>query len=291
MDSPLRWFGGKYRILGDLLPLFPPHSVWIDVFGGGGSVTIAKVPCGLEVFNDLDEEVFNFYRVIQDRAKGKRLYELAALTPYSRQWFESIRDGEEDWSEPPADDVERAYRFLVVNRMAYGGNSSFKNRPSWSFSVSLERQSAAASVAVWLKGVEGLLEVSDRLRRVQVEHLDFRDLMHRYREAPADETLWYFDPPYVPETRVAGGYRHEMTMDDHAELVSRLLDLKGMAVLSGYAHPLYEPLEAAGWERREFETRVFCSGKNATKSRRVECVWRNPAALRSGQLSLLEGAA
>ena len=154
--------------------------------------------------------------------------------------------------------------------------------------MSLDRADMSASVAVWLKGASSLLDVADRLRTIQLESLDFRELFRRYADAPREEALWYCDPPYVPETRVRGGYRHEMTEDDHRELVEILRGAKGAVLLSGYAHPVYGPLEADGWERREFETRIFCSGKNAKKTRRTECVWINPEAVRrmKGQMRL-----
>ncbi|MEN6520331.1 MAG: DNA adenine methylase [Armatimonadota bacterium] len=62
----------------------------------------------------------------------------------------------------------------------------------------------------------------------------------------ASLTLFYLDPPYIPETRKSGKYRHEMTAEDHQELVEILLSIQGKVVLSGYNHPIYKPLEDDG---------------------------------------------
>lgn len=268
-ESPLRWFGAKSRLIPELLPLLPPHDTFLDLFFGGGSVTLGKPRSTVEVANDLDGEIVNFYHVMQDRTKAEELARRAEFTPYSREWFEEIRDRTED----PVDDVDRAYRFFVTNRMSFGGWSCDKRRPSWSYSVTLDRKDMSASVAVWLKGVACLMEVHERIRTVQIEREDFRVMIPRY-ETP--ETLIYADPPYLPETRVRGGYRHEMTPEDHAELIVLLRDYSGMVVLSGYANSLYSTLDAAGWTRKDFETRIFCSGKAAKKNRRTESIWLNP---------------
>lgn len=91
-------------------------------------------------------------------------------------------------------------------------------------------------------------------------------------------------------TRTSGGYAHELTDADHERLVRAIMEYPGMVMLSGYAHKLYEPLEAAGWDRMDFETACMAAGRTrgtgiigagaAKKMQpRTETVWRNPAAL------------
>lgn len=279
--SPIRWFGAKSRMIEQLLATTPPHSMRVDVFGGSGVWTLRQEPIEMEVLNDLDGEVFNFFRVLRSPRQAEELTLRCLSTPYSRELYEAIRDGEPPYDAPPLDDADAAYRFFVVNRMSYGGWSGDQSKkPAWSYSVTLRRGITSASVHVWLKGASSLLEVADRIRRVQLEKLDFRELLRRYRDMPPRRVLYYCDPPYVPETRVRGGYRHEMTQEDHEELIAILLKQPGAVMLSGYRHAIHEPLEASGWERKDYETRVFCSGKGAKKGRRVESVWLNPEAMR-----------
>jgi len=52
-----------------------------------------------------------------------------------------------------------------------------------------------------------------------------------------------------------------MTDEDHIELVERLLNIKGMAILSGYASEIYRPLEDAGWMRKDWQTACHAAGK------------------------------
>lgn len=119
---------------------------------------------------------------------------------------------------------------------------------------------------------------------MQVENLHFRKLLPLY-DRP--ETLFYLDPPYVPDTRINGEYRHEMDVAEHEELVALLLDLKGMAILSGYASEVYQPLEQAGWQRVEIETLAHTS---AGRGKRTECLWVSPSCSKTRKPTLPAGS-
>ena len=112
---------------------------------------------------------------------------------------------------------------------------------------------------------------------------DFRFILESY-DSP--ETFFYLDPPYVPETRRDGGYAHELTLEDHEDLVERLQALKGKAMLSGYAHDVYVPLERVGWRRKDFRTVCYAAartratglrgeGSSHDHQARTESVWMN----------------
>jgi DNA adenine methylase len=59
-------------------------------------------------------------------------------------------------------------------------------------------------------------------------------------------------------------------LEDHVRLVGHLKELKGHAVLSGYIHPVYQPLEALGWRRVDFD--VIASTSNH-RAKRIESLW------------------
>lgn len=276
MRSPIGWFGGKGNMTAKLLKLIPPHRIFCEPFGGGASLLFAKLPSPVEVYNDLDSGLVNFFRVLRDPEKFEKIQRLVSLTPYSREEYCFCR---ETWEECK-DDVERAYRWFVVARMSFSGQFG----QSWSFCVTHSRRNMAGRCSSWLGTIERLPEVHKRLMRVQIEHRDFREVVKSY-DTP--ETLFYMDPPYVPDTRKGGDYKHELTIEDHKELVSLLLNIKGMVLLSGYRHPVYEPLEYAGWQRYDYETACFAVlrsrrtgvlGEGALKRMhpRVESVWVSP---------------
>lgn len=273
------WFGGKGIMVSKLLSLLESpeidatHRTYVEPFGGGASLLFAKPPSPVEIYNDLDSGLVNFFRVLRDEEKFQRFYRLVSLTPYSREEYYFCRD---TW-EGCEDDVEHAYRWFVAVRMSFSGHHG------WSFSL---KNNHAQS---WLSCISRLPEIHERIMRVQIEHLDFRRVFELY-DTP--KTLFYCDPPYIKETRRGGSYRCEMTNDDHHDLVRILLNLQGKVMLSGYAHPIYAPLEEAGWRRVDFRTACHAAAKTRAsglrgsgivlaKQPRVESVWLSPNMLRS----------
>lgn len=193
-----------------------------------------------------------------------KLYAAAENTLYARAEFELAK-------QKCDDPVEAARRFLVRHRMSFGGNGQH-----WCYSVGTSRRGTAAAIRRWRWGIESLPAIHNRLKSVQIECGDWRGVLRRFDGA---DTLFFLDPPYVPETRVAGSYRHELTHDDHRELVALLLSVRGMVVVSGYAHETYGTLESAGWARIEHPT---CTHVSGSLTRRVECLWLSPSIARNG---------
>lgn len=274
--SPIIWFGGKGMMLAKLLPLLPSHKIYAEAFGGGGSMLFGKDPAPVEIYNDLNSGLVNFFRVLRDPDRAAKLHFLANATPMSREEYDHCRA---TWRQCE-DDVERAYRWFVVARMSFAGRFG----GSWGLSVASSNRGMAQSTSKWISTHAMLGEAHHRLMRVQIEHVDFRRFIEHY---DSRETLFYLDPPYVLSTRKSGGYEHELTEEDHADLVKLVLNSQGMFLLSGYPNDLYKPLEKAGWQRREFET--FCNSVGRTAAaglkgtgvmreehKRTECVWISP---------------
>lgn len=281
LRSPIVWFGGKGKMVGKLIPLLPErhtYHTYVEPFAGGCSLLFAKTPSPVEIVNDIDSGLVNFYRVLRHPRKSEQLCRLVALTPYSREEYNRYR---RTWSLAKSD-VIRAYRWYTVARMSFSGRFG----AGWAMEIHNPDCRMASSVLRWVSGVEMLPSIHERICSVQVEHSDWRAILAQY-DTP--HTLFYCDPPYIPSTRRGGKYAHELTEDDHRELVDRLLCVQGKVVLSGYAHSIYAPLEEAGWERRDFSTVCHAAGKTR-KSRlcgegailkyqkRTESVWLSPGA-------------
>ena len=262
MRSPIRWFGGKGSIAQKIVPLLPPHHIYVEAFGGGASVLFAKEPSPVEIYNDLDSGLVNFFRVLRNKEHFVEFHRLVTLTPYSREEFDFCRQHWEECDDP----FERAYQWYIVARQSFSG----KFGGSWSHTKSISRRHMAQCVSGWLSIVDLLPEIAERLLRVQIEHNDWQIILKAY-DGP--NTLFYLDPPYVPETRRAGKYAHELSLSDHFELVEQILALQGKVVLSGYVHPIYEPL--TDWQRYDIET--VCRIPNAAISKRrlprIETIW------------------
>ena len=286
MRSPIWWFGGKGPMTAKLLKLIPPHRIYVEPFGGGASILFAKEPSQIEVYNDLDSGLVNFFRVLRDPKKFEKLHRLVYLTPYSREEYCFCRD---TWQQCE-DDVERAYRWFVVARMSFSGRFG----SSWSFGVTKSCRGMAGKCSQWLTTIEYLPEIHRRLMQVQIEHRDFREIFKIY-DTP--DTFFYCDPPYVPDTRRGGQYKHEMTLQDHQELVEILLQIKGKVILSGYSHAVYAPLEQNGWKLLNYKTACHAVGRTRAtgilgdgaaleKQARIESVWVSPNAQDTGKQQL-----
>ncbi len=258
-----------------LLPLIPKHHTYVEVFGGAANLLLAKDPSPVEVYNDIDSGLVNFFRVLRDKNKFQKFYEQVVLMPYSREeYYECL----ETWDKEE-DDVQMAVKWFVVARQSFSG----KFGDGWSYAVICSSKGMAGRVSSWFSSIELLPEVSERFLRVQIEHNDFRKILKAY---DTEETFFYLDPPYVLETRKCKVYEHEMSLKDHEDLVDLLLHIKGKAILSGYEHNIYKSLEQAGWIKIKIEARCHATGttkgtkylqnkENGEKLKRTECVWLN----------------
>lgn len=271
--TPFPWFGGKFYTVKYLLKFIPPHHTYVEVFGGAANLLFAKSPSPVEVYNDIDSGLVNFFRVLRDEGKFEKLMRKLVFTPYSREEFLYCRDTWQDCE----DEVEKAYRWYVAVSMSFGG---IIKGSSWGYNVSKATPKGAPTCSRWKYHIETLPWFHERIMRVQIEHLDFRDLIPRYDR---EETLFYCDPPYILERRRGGtGYFHEMTNEDHRDLVNILLNIKGMALLSGYWHPIYQPLEEAGWKRFDYK-RVLANTLVIGRGKRpyaTDSIWISPNTLK-----------
>ena len=207
-----------------------------------------------------------------DRIAWNELEETYSPEEYARAW-PGIHDP-----------VEQAVRWYYPARQSFGGLFG----KSWGTSVNQSSAGMSSQTAQWISSFDNLPMVHRRMQRVQLECCDWRDVLARF-SGPG--WLAYCDPPYVLGSRKAGGYEHELRDQDHEALIDTLMHYDGAVVLSGYNSPLHAPLAAAGWDKIEVE--VVCSAAGRTRSsglqgsrhvkekqRRVECIWRNPEAMR-----------
>lgn len=280
----VKWYGGKGMLLSKLLPLIPWSRVYVEPFGGAASVLLNLKPRPVEVYNDLDGNLVNLARVMQEPRLHRRLRYKLAHTLYSRAEFtralELLRNGCDD-------PVERAWAFFVTCNQGFNGVSCTTG--GWSRIV-ISRRGRAEVCSKWQTRTMALRAQYERWRRVQIDNVDAINCI-RHWDSP--ETCFYCDPPYVHDTRAKGScdvYTIEMTDDQHVALIELLLTVEGAVVLSGYDCQLYRRLDDAGWQRHEFETACHAAGRNRgstlrgkgsglTHARRVEVVWRNPRAV------------
>jgi DNA adenine methylase len=206
----MSYIGGKRRLAKRLVALFPPHVTYCEVFLGGGQVFFRKEPSKVEVLNDLDGDVVNFFRVCQQHHEELCRYLKFVLV--SREWFGLFQ------SQNPATltDIQRAARFLYLQKNSFAG---------------LVRGRHYACKVVGAPGfnpgrLPQILESTyKRLARVQIESLPFQEFIPRF-DRPT--TLFFCDPPYW-ERKL---YNFNFMEDDHRALADQLQSIRGKFVLT-----------------------------------------------------------
>jgi DNA adenine methylase len=264
---PLRYHGSKWRLAPWIIGHFPPHRMYVEPFSGGAAILLRKRPSQVEIYNDIDERVVNFFRMA--RSRTSELSTQLLLTPYARSEAITCR-------ERSPDPLEDARRSCVLSWQLFGGGQG-----QWHTAFRIQRGSSPNNTTgIWQRLPLQLPDVAKRLRRVQIENLPALDCIARY-DAP--DTLFYLDPPYLQVTRSKwrkSAYRHEMADPDHIQLADLLHSIEGMALLSGYPSELYDGLYP-DWQRIDTEARTD-RGKTV-----VESLWISPAAqAQQGQQSL-----
>lgn len=267
----LRWHGGKWRLAPWILQHFPQHRTYVEPFGGGGSILLRKPRTHAEIYNDLDGEVVTLFKVLRDPGTAAQLAELLTLTPFAREEFQAAYEIAED-------PIEQARRLVARSFMGFGSNahaSQHKGHRSTGFRANSSR-CGTTPARDWANYPSQVPALCRRLAGVVIECRNAKTVMAQHDRI---DTLHYVDPPYLPETRAQGNrydlawrmYRHELSREDHAELLQFLSGLEGMVLLSGYADPLYD---AALPDWRRVECNTFADGARP----RREILWINPAA-------------
>ena len=268
MNHPLmRYHGGKFRLADWIISHFPKHETYVEPFGGGASVLLSKTPSRMEVYNDLDSDIVNFFEILRDQQLAEELAQQIELTPYSRVEFLNARD-------ETSDRIERARRLVVRAQMGFG--SAGATRAKTGFRLDTAR-SGSDIVTIWQRQPEIIIQAAARLKKVLIEN---RDAIKVIQDHDREDTLFFIDPPYVHETRTIGdrAYRHEMTNADHEQLINVLNSCKGKIILCGYDHPIYEALN---WKK--VIKSVAAAGQSGSVLRE-EILWINPQAEKQGDL-------
>ena len=260
----LRYHGGKFMIAPWILEHAPDHEAYTEAFSGAASVLLRKPRSFIEVINDRDEDLVNFFRVLRDPEGAAELERQLRLTPYARREFERAY-------EPAEDPVERARRLVVRSFMGFGSAAANPEHMTGFRPSSPNRTSTPA----WdfARYPDALPSYCRRLQGVLIECWDAADVLRDY---DGRDTLHYVDPPYPQSTRGFRlrnhAYRYEMDDDGHRALADVLKSLKGYVVLSGYACPLYDEELFPEWFR--VERRALADGGRE----RIEVLWLNNRA-------------
>jgi len=258
------WYGGKYSHLDWLLPLLPACHHYCEPYGGSAAILLNRDPSPVETYNDIDGEVVTFFRVLREQ-KDELLYSIG-MTPFSREEFlAAIKTNGNGKNLSP---LERARRFYIRARQVRTGLAQTASNGRWANCLNTSRAGMSGAVSRWLGSVEGLEYIATRLLRVQIENDKAVNVIKRY---DSRETLFYCDPPYPHESRGdSKAYSYEMTNQDHIDLATVLLNVKGKVAVSGYDCDIMNKLYG-GWKVHKERPKKAMSIKQV----RQEILWTN----------------
>ncbi len=219
INSPFKWVGGKSRLRKSIIPLIPEHQCYVEPFGGAAWVLFGKPPSPIEVLNDIDEELINFFRVV--KRQPEELIASFDLELVSRSEFRRLAEIDPHLLS----DVERAHRFYYLIMAGWGGEARYPR-----FQTSASDGGHGNRLIGALKSLRRRIEpVHSRLKTVVIENLDWCECIDRY-DRPT--SFLYLDPPYP---RNGANYKHNMRlMAEHSAIAERLGRAQSKWMLSSY---------------------------------------------------------
>lgn len=284
LTQPLKWHvdGGKSYLAPWIISHMPPRARnlnapaaddpgwvhYVEPYVGGGSVFLQMEPGVSVVLNDLNPWLANFWSVLASEELFERFRRRMEATPFSEPLFDTCMCSVEA-GRRTGDPVDDAETFFIVARMSRQGlckdfATMTRNRT---------RRGMNEQASSWLGSIEGLPEVHRHLMGGVVMNKPALDVI---RQQDGPRTLFYLDPPYLHETRVTtSDYAHEMTPEQHQEMLDLLATVEGRFLLSGYPSEMYRAhAERHGWRcvTREIDNKA--SGA-AVKPKKTECLWMN----------------
>jgi DNA adenine methylase len=246
--SPITYYGGKKLLVKQLISLIPAHRVYVEPFFGGGALFFAKPPSEVEVINDLNRFVINFYEVAKTNFSA--LQTLIQKTPHSRAL---MRDAYVMYQNPHLfTDVDKAWAFYVLCNQGYAGKIS----QSWGYGV------------LDSKREESLLRKRDLFtddiqKRLDTTQLECFDAVRVIELRDREETFFYCDPPYCGSNM---GHYEGYTQEDFDALLLALSKVKGKFLLSSYPNKSLDLfVKECGWHQIVLDMPCHASSKRKRK--------------------------
>lgn len=229
MSRPaLKFWGGKYYYLNEILPHIPQGKIFVDVFGGGGSVVQNHLTDN-RVYNDLHPGLYTFFSILREEQSCKELIRILELSPYSREdHYLSM-----DWDQIP-DPILSSVAFFTKIQQSFAGHGN-----QWS----RDKKERPRGASGFQAAIENLSKVHRVWASIEIENLDWKECVKKY---DSKETVFYFDPPYTCSS--GDVYDYKFSRRDHQDLAHYIhKNMKGRSVLSGYNNKTYDSYQ---WKER-----------------------------------------
>jgi DNA adenine methylase len=268
--SAIKRHGGKHYLASRIISLMRPHKRYCEPFFGSGAVMLQKECEGIaEYANDLDSTLTLFWQVLRSDTASSEFIRMANMQPFEQKEFFAAKARQDtNKNVYVSDAIQHALDFFIVNRQS-------RQALGRDFATPTERlrRGMNENVSAWLSAVDGLPELHERLRRVEIwncDAIEFIDKLDIYG------SCFYLDPPYMHDTRssIDSYGKYEMSTDQHIRLLDYLnAGMRGDVLISGYRNEMYDE-KLKYWRRVDFEIPNHSSSA-MFKEIKQECIWLN----------------
>jgi len=273
-NVPFGWFGSKANMLDVIIPNIPEHKHYVEPFCGTAIVYLHKAPARINTLNDIDGNIVNFFRVLQDKDKTKDLLRRLRYTPWAKAEYKKacllLSSNRE------IDEITMAWAFYVAQYMSMK-RSYYSDTQGKNFKYAFRSGKASETYGSFVNKIRRVVENALKLRQCQIMNDDGVDVMKRFDH---EEAFMFVDPPYLSTTVRSKNKIYTTEYND--ELHYRLMDFvryaKSKIMLASYPNELYDQLLEYGWVRID-KTKYISAGHYTSKrrklSRRIESLYLN----------------
>lgn len=258
LKTPITYYGGKQKLAGTIIEKIPEHNLYCEPFVGGAAVFFAKPPSNVEVINDTNSELINFYQVCQNRFN--ELQSLVKVTLHSRR---AHHDASIVYNNPHLfNEVKRAWAVWVTS------SQSFVSQLDNSFGYDKTKSTTTKKIAN--KRNSFTENIAHRLQNAQIECADALYIIQS-RDTP--NSFFYCDPPYFNSNC---GHYDGYAQADFEALLKLLSSIQGKFLLSSYPSPLLQSYaKKQKWKMWSQEMGVSVNAKSGYMKRKVEVLTAN----------------
>lgn len=258
LRTPLSYYGGKQKLASTIVKFIPTHTLYAEPFLGGAAVYFAKRPSEVEVINDTNSELMNFYRVCKNRFHD--LQSLVRVTLHSR------KDHDDAWiiyNKPHLfDEVRRAWAVWVLSTQSFASGLD----RNWGY----DKTERTTTTKITNKREQFTEQLALRLQQAQIE---CADALYIIQSRDNVKSFFYCDPPYYNSNC---GHYDGYSESDFEALLKLLAGIKGKFLLSSYPSQLLQRYtKLNGWQMWSVEQGISINSKSGYIKRKIEVLAAN----------------
>lgn len=258
LRTPISYYGGKQKLASRIISLIPRHTLYCEPFIGGAAIFFAKRPSEIEVINDTNGELINFYRTVKEDFSALEAEIITSL--HSRDLH---RKASLIYNNPDMfDRVKRAWAVWILSTQSFAGILD----GTWGFDLS--KNTTTKKINTKRHGFTRTF--AQRLQRCQLE---CADALYVIASRDTQESFFYCDPPYFNSDL---GHYDGYTEKDYEDLLNLLSGIKGKFLLSSYPSPILKRFtKKYGWQKWSINQKISVNAKAGNQKTKTEVLVAN----------------